>query len=78
MAEQKKRVIFTFDQRSLQSLEEIRDQAKMGSLADAVKDSLQVRRALQQQADRGFTEIVVRNPETKAERVMVIPSLQTS
>src|SRR5437660_522272 len=44
----KKRVVFTFDERSLESLERIKEQAKFGSLADAVRNSLQVSRALQQ------------------------------
>lgn len=74
----KRRVVFTFDERSLESLERIKEQAKFGSLADAVRDSLQVRRALQNQANHGYTEVVVRNPETKEERVLVIPTLQAS
>jgi len=71
----KKRVVFTFDERSMESLESLKDQARFGSLAEAVRSSLQVARALQQQKDQGYTEVVVRNPETKEERVIVIPSL---
>ena len=55
---QKKRVVFTFDERSFQSLEEIKENAKFDSLA--VRGSLAVSRALQQQAKQGFTEVVVR------------------
>ena len=44
-------------------------------MAEAVRESLSVNRALQNQAKQGFTEIVVRNPETKEERVMVLPTL---
>lgn len=72
----KKRVVFTFDARSLESLERLKEQARFSTLAEAVRDSLQVRRALQQQAEQGFVEIVLRNPDTKEERVVVIPSLQ--
>ena len=71
----KKRVVFTFDERSLESLEKIKAEARFGSLADAVRNSLQVTRALQQQKEQGYTEVVVRNPETKDERVIVIPNL---
>jgi len=74
----KKRVVFTFDERSLESLERIKEQAKFGSLADAVRNSLQVSRALQQQAEQGYTEVIVRNPESKEERVIVIPNLHSS
>jgi hypothetical protein len=72
----KKRVVFTFDERSLESLERLKEQAKFSTLAEAVRDSVQLRRALQQQAEAGFVEIVLRNPDTKEERVVVVPSLQ--
>ena len=71
----KKRVVFTFDERSMDSLEKLKDQARFDSLAEAVRSSLQVARALQQQKEQGYTEVVVRNPETKEERVIVIPNL---
>ena len=69
------RVVFSFDDRSLESLKEITEKGRFPSMANAVRDSLQISRALQQQAGRGFTEIIVRNPETKEERVIVIPKL---
>ena len=72
---QKKRVVFTFDERSLQNLEQIKDGMKLDSLAETVRSSLTVSRALQQQVKQGFTEVVVRNPESKEERVIVIPHL---
>jgi len=71
----KKRVVFTFDERSLESLEKLKEQARFDSLADAVRNSLQVARALQQQKEQGYTEVVVRNPESREERVVVIPDL---
>lgn len=70
-----KRVVFTFDERSLQSLEEIKERGRFRTLADTVRRSLQVNRALQAQAEQGFREIVVRNPQTNDERVLVIPDL---
>jgi Arc/MetJ-type ribon-helix-helix transcriptional regulator len=69
------RVVFTFDERSLASLKDMVDQGQFTSMADAVRESLAVNRALQNQAKQGFTEIVVRDPESKQERVMVLPSL---
>jgi metal-responsive CopG/Arc/MetJ family transcriptional regulator len=71
----KKRVVFTFDERSLDSLEKLKKEARFDSLADAVRNSLQVVRALQQQKQQGYTEVVVRNPDSKEERVVVIPNL---
>jgi Arc/MetJ-type ribon-helix-helix transcriptional regulator len=71
------RVVFTFDERSLASLKEMVDQGQFQSMAEAVRDSLAVNRALQSQAKQGFTEVVVRDPDSKQERVMVLPSIQT-
>ncbi|HEY6330507.1 MAG TPA: hypothetical protein VI756_14310 [Blastocatellia bacterium] len=73
-----RRVVFTFDERSLESLKRMTDQGHYPSMANAVKDSLQISRALQTQAAQGFTEIIVRNPETNKERVIVVPNLVTS
>jgi hypothetical protein len=70
------RVVFSFDERSLESLQRIKEQGRFSSMGEAVRESLQVSRALQSQVNQGFTEIVLRNPETKEERVIVIPNLQ--
>ncbi len=69
------RVVFSFDERSLESLQKIKQQGHFMSMGEAVRESLQISRALQSQANQGFSEIVVRNPETKEERVIVIPTL---
>ena len=70
-----KRVVFTFDERSLHSLNEIKQTGHFRTLADTVRSSLQINRALQAQVQQGFKEIIVRNPETDEERVIVIPDL---
>ena len=69
------RVVFSFDERSLESLQKIKEQGHFASMGEAVRESLQISRALQSQASQGFNEIVVRNPETKEERVIVVPAL---
>ncbi len=71
-----RRVVFSFDERSLESLQKLTEQGRFSSMADTVRDSLQITRALQGQAHQGFTEVIVRNPETNEERVLVIPILQ--
>jgi Arc/MetJ-type ribon-helix-helix transcriptional regulator len=76
-AKKDKRVVFMFDDRSLATLQEMTKDGPYASMADTVRDSLQISRALQTQAQKGFTEIVVRDPETEEERVLVIPSLQS-
>jgi Arc/MetJ-type ribon-helix-helix transcriptional regulator len=73
-----RRVVFSFDERSLESLQKLTEQGRFASMADTVRDSLQVTRALQTQAQHGYTEVIVRNPETNEERVLVIPNLQPS
>ncbi|MBN8603427.1 MAG: hypothetical protein J0M26_20495 [Planctomycetes bacterium] len=73
-----KRVVFSFDERSLESLQKLTVQGRFSSMADTVRESLQISRALQSQAGQGFTEVLVRNPETSEERVIVIPTLQAA
>jgi len=73
-----RRVVFSFDERSLDSLTRITERGRFPSMAETVRESLQISRALQSQAEQGFTEVIVRNPETKEERVIVIPNLQPS
>lgn len=73
-----KRVVFSFDERSLDSLQKLTEQGRFSSMAGTVRESLQISRALQMQAGQGFTEVRVRNPETNEERVLVIPTLQAS
>ena len=72
------RVVFSFDERSYDSLQQIKDRGRFSSMGEAVRESLQISRALQSQASQGFSEIVVRNPETKEERVNVVPNLQAA
>lgn len=70
------RIIFTFDDNSIESLDKVKNNGGFTSLATAVRDSVQINEVLQQQVTEGFTEIVVRNPKTKKEKTLVIPSLQ--
>ena len=44
-------------------------------MAETVREALRIMRALKSQAEAGFKEIVVRNPVSKRERVLVIPLL---
>ena len=67
------RVVFTFDERSLATLKDMVQQGQFTSMAEAVREAVAVNRALQSQARQGFTEVVVRDPESGEERVMVLP-----
>ena len=70
-----KRVAFTFDVNSLEALEEMKEEGHYSSLAETVRDSLQITRSLQKLAKRGYSEIIVRDPETEEERLLIIPTL---
>ena len=69
------RVVFTFDEDSLAGLEEIREDGNYSGLAETVRDSLQITRSLQKLAKRGYIQIIVRDPETEEERLLMIPTL---
>jgi hypothetical protein len=71
-----KRIMITFDERSSDTLNRITEQGKFSSTAATVRNSLDVTSALQQQAAQGFTEVVVRNPKTNQEKIVVIPGLK--
>ena len=71
-----KRIVFTFDERSYENLVAMKVIGKYDSLAHAVRDALQITRAIQSQAEQGFTELIVRNPQTQIERTLIIPELR--
>ena len=70
------RVVFSFDERSYDSLQQLKERGRFSSMGEAVREALQIGRTLQSQSSQGFSEIVVRNPDTKEERVIVVPNLQ--
>ncbi len=71
-----KRIVFSFDDRSLDRLEQVKQKGGFQSLGTAVRESIQINQALHDEASEGFTEVVVRNPKTKQEKTLVIPSLK--
>ncbi len=74
--EEKTRVVFTFNQNSLSALEEIKEIGNYSTLAETVHDSLQIMRTLQNQAQRGYHQVIVRNPWTENERLLDIPTIR--
>ena len=73
-----KRIVFTFDDKSIDSLVQVKEKGRFPSLGTAVRESIQINQELQDQASEGFSEVVVRNPKTKQEKTIVIPSLKKS
>ena len=75
MATTSKRIIFSFDEKSLQSLEQVKESGAFPSLGTAVRESISINAVLHDQAAQGFTEIVVRNPKTNQEKTIFVPSV---
>jgi len=70
-----KRIVFTFDESSLLSLERVRDKLGAKTLAEALRISLALADSLQKQAELGFVEVITRSPRTGREQVMGGPAL---
>ncbi len=70
------RVVFSFDPTSLETLNQVKEKGEFSSLGMAVRESLQLNDFFQNLVDKGFSEIVVRNPDTQQEKTIVISSLQ--
>jgi hypothetical protein len=70
------RVVFTFDNSSLDSLKQVQQRGEFASMGTAVRESVQLSEVLQDQVADGFSEVVLRNPKTKQEKTLIIPSLQ--
>ena len=71
-----RRVAFTFDDSSVKTLQQMTEGGSYSSLADCVRESLLIASVLQRGAQEGFTQVIVRNPHTQAEREIVIPRLR--
>ena len=71
-----KRIIFSFDEKSLENLEQVKAKGRFQSLGTAVRESIEINQILHNQASEGFSEVIVRNPKTKEEKTLIIPSLR--
>ncbi len=70
------RVVFSFDDSSLESLKQVQNRGDFSSMGSAVREAIQLSEILQDQVAEGFSEIVLRNPKTSKEKSIIIPSLQ--
>ena len=66
-----KRVVFTFEAESFSALEKLQEDGDYPSLAETVKDSLKILLAVQKQAEQGYMELIVRNPSTDGEKLVL-------
>jgi hypothetical protein len=70
------RVVFSFNESGLDSLKQVEARGDFPSMGAAVRESIQISEILQNQAAEGYTEVVLRNPKTNQEKIIMIPSLQ--
>lgn len=70
-----KRMLFSFDERTPEILEKLKKGGHFRSFAEVVRESLRITATIHDFSERGFSEIVVRNPHNSEERVLVFPSL---
>jgi hypothetical protein len=56
-------------------LQEMQDRYGFGSFAETIREAMRVVHALQSQAQLGFSDVIVQNPDTLDQRRLVIPSL---
>jgi hypothetical protein len=70
------RVVFSFNEAGLDTLKQVQAKGNFPSMGTAVRESIQISELLQDQAAEGFTEVVLRNPRTNQEKIIMIPSLQ--
>jgi hypothetical protein len=65
------RVIFDFDEENLEVLRRMTNQFQFEDMGETVRQSLRVVFALREQAKEGYTQVVVRNPSTQGEKILV-------
>lgn len=66
-----KRIVFTFEQSAYEDLVALKASTKAKSLASVVREGLRLAKAYQAQSEAGYTEKIVRNPETNKERTLI-------
>lgn len=71
-----RRVVFTFSDDALDTLKRIQKRGGFSSMGAAVRESIQIHEVLQDQAECGFSEIVLKNEGARQEKTVMIPSLR--
>jgi hypothetical protein len=69
------RGVLYFDEGSIQILEEMTKALNFGSQAETVRQALRVVRALQMQAEKGYSDVIVQDPDTGDQRKLLVPFL---
>lgn len=77
MSSTDRQVVFDFDDGSLRTLQQMTSDGGYKDMADCLRESLQITRAMQTQAQEGFTQVILRNPRTGGECVVKVSLTDT-
>ena len=64
---------FTLEPDGVKILEELKHRGKYKSLGDVVSESLGIRATMQDLENKGFIQIIMRNPQTRNAMVIRLP-----
>jgi hypothetical protein len=70
------RVVFTFDEGTLENLKQMTRDTKSKSMAETLRNAVNGIHILGESMKRGFTTLILRNPTTKKEETIVIEVLR--
>jgi len=65
-----KRILFTFDDQSLSTLEEVTSDGGFSSMAEAVRCGLMILKALQRQSQDGYSRVIVEKGSKSREVIL--------
>ena len=65
-----KQIVFSFDQQSYDVIEAMRAEGGFNTLAEVLQRSLQINKALNHHYRQGFTEVIVRDPQTNSRKYL--------
>jgi hypothetical protein len=71
-----RRVVFTFDEGSFNLLQAMTRELGLGTEAGTIREALRIVRAIQKQAEEGYSDVIVENPTTLESRKLVIDFLE--
>ena len=67
-----KRVVFIFDNLMYDRFKHWQHKKRHETMAQTIREALRIVQALDGQKEQGYTEVLVRNPQTQEMKVMVI------
>jgi Arc/MetJ-type ribon-helix-helix transcriptional regulator len=72
-----KRIIFTFDDSAVDSLDSIQARHRYKSKGEVIRTALSLMQALSSHADKGFTDVLLKNPKSGSTRHLILPFIKS-